>query len=144
VHDFLTICAPTPLQVAAAAALALPQDYYDRMLRDYHQRRAVMMEVLEQVGFAAHKPEGAYYVLADYARVPIPEAGANSTDFCLWMVEHAGVAMVPGTVFFSLPGHGERSVRFAFPKSVETLRMAGERMMQMGSPGSHLWSETGP
>jgi aminotransferase len=133
VHDFLTICAPTPLQVAAAVALDLPQDYYDTMLRDYHQRRAVMMEVLETAGFTARAPQGAYYILADYAQVPIPQAQENSTDFCLWMVENVGVALVPGTVFFSLPGHGERSVRFAFPKNIETLRLAGERLMKMQS-----------
>ena len=35
VHDFLTICAPTPLQHAAVAALALPESYYEQLVRDY-------------------------------------------------------------------------------------------------------------
>jgi aminotransferase len=131
VHDFLTICAPTPLQVAATAALDLPQEYYDSMLRDYHQRRSVMMEILETAGFSARAPQGAYYILADYTRIPIPQAQEDSTRFCLWLVESIGVALVPGSVFFSLPGYGEHSVRFAFPKNVETLRLAGERLMNM-------------
>jgi aminotransferase len=133
VHDFLTICAPTPLQFAGAAALDLPQDYYDNMLRDYHQRRAVMMQVLETAGFVAHAPQGAYYILADYAQIRTPQMRGNSTDFCLWLVENVGVALVPGSVFYSLPGYGERSVRFAFPKNLETLRLAGERLMKMQS-----------
>jgi len=133
VHDFLTICAPTPLQVAAVTALSLPQDYYDDSLADYDQRREVMMGILRETGFLAPGPEGAYYVLADYSQMPIPQAQWDSTRFALWMVKEVGVAVVPGTVFYSLPGHGDRSVRFAFPKKVETLLAAGERMAQMQS-----------
>ena len=133
VHDFLTVCAPTPLQVAAVTALSLPQDYYDNMLADYHRRRGLMMEILEEMGFVAPTPEGAYYVLADYSRVPFPQAQWDSTRFAVWMVEEVGVAVVPGTVFYSLPDCGDRSVRFAFPKKLETLRAAGERMRQVQS-----------
>jgi aspartate/methionine/tyrosine aminotransferase len=131
VHDFLTICAPAPLQYAAAAMLDLPQDYFDDMAADYHQRRAAMMGILERAGFSAPAPEGAYYILANYDGVPNGRGHANSTEFSLWMVKNVGVAVVPGTVFYSLPGYGEDSVRFAFPKKVETLHAAGERMLQM-------------
>jgi len=46
-------------------------------------------------------------------------------------VETIGVATVPGTVFYSLPGYGDHSVRFAFPKKLTTLEAARERMKQM-------------
>ena len=46
VHDFLTICAPTPLQAAAVAAFDLPAVYYETMMAVYHQRRALIMEIL--------------------------------------------------------------------------------------------------
>lgn len=131
VHDFLTVCAPTPLQVAAVTALNLPQDYYESMSADYHRRREAMMGILEELGFQAPTPEGAYYVLADYSQIPIPQAQWDSTRFALWMVKEVGVAVVPGVVFYSLPEYGERSVRFAFPKKLETLRAAGARMAQM-------------
>lgn len=130
VHDFLTVCAPTPLQAAAVTALSLPQEYYDTITVEYHQRREVMMDILREVGFEAPVPEGAYYVLADYSRVPAPQARLDSLQFALWLVREVGVAVVPGTVFYSLPGYGERSVRFAFPKKLETLRAAGDRLMR--------------
>src|ERR1041384_514742 len=38
VHDFLTVGAAAPLQVAGAYALSLPQEYYDKMQRDYRAR----------------------------------------------------------------------------------------------------------
>ena len=131
VHDFLTVCAPTPLQVAVVTALDLPHDYYDDMLADYHRRRELMMGILEEIGFVAPMPEGAYYVLADYSQVPIPQAQWDSTRFATWMVQQVGIATVPGSVFYSLPSYGDRSLRFAFPKKMETLRAAGERLKQM-------------
>lgn len=134
VHDFLTVCAPTPLQVAAVAALDLPQSYYDELTADYHQRRALMMSILDEVGFQAPLPEGAYYVLADYSQAPIPQAAWDSMRFAEWLVKEIGVAVVPGIVFYSLTGLGQRSVRFAFPKKLETLRAAGDRLRQMTGP----------
>jgi aminotransferase len=131
VHDFLTVCAPHPLQVAAVTALNLPQSYYDDMTADYHQRREVMMGILDEFGFSAAAPEGAYYVLADYSQVQAPQAEWDSMKFAVWMVEEIGVAVVPGIVFYSLPGYGDRSVRFAFPKKIATLQAAQEQMRKM-------------
>ena len=131
IHDFLTACAPTPLQVAAVTALNLPQDYYDSMLSDYPARREVMMEIVSKIGFQCSEPEGSYYILADYSQMEIPQANWDSTRFAMWMVEKIGVAGVPGTVFYSVPGYGERSIRLAFPKKLSTLHAAGERMKTM-------------
>jgi aspartate/methionine/tyrosine aminotransferase len=130
VHDFLTVCAPRPLQHAAVTALHLPQSYYEQMTADYHGRRATMMAILDEMGFKAPAPEGAYYVLADYAQVDVPQAELNSMEFAVWMVEQVGVAVVPGIVFYSQAGYGDRSVRFAFPKKIATLEAAGELMRE--------------
>jgi aminotransferase len=131
VHDFLTVCAPHPLQTAAVTALNLPQSYYDAMTADYHERREVMMGILDEFGFSAATPEGAYYVLADYSQVQAPQAEWDSMKFAVWMVEEIGVAVVPGIVFYSLEGYGDRSVRFAFPKKIATLKAAREQMRKM-------------
>lgn len=130
-HDFLTICAPTPLQEAALAALDLPDSYYASLRADYHERRAVMLGILHRLGFGVRDPEGAYYVLADFSRLPIEQAKWDSMRFSNWLVEEIGVAVVPGTVFYSLPGLGDSAVRFAFPKKIETLREAEIRLSRM-------------
>jgi aminotransferase len=130
VHDFLTVCAPKPLQHAAVAALNLPQSYYDEMTADYHERRKTMMAILDELGFKAPPPEGAYYVLTDYTEVDVPQTELNSMEFAVWMVEQVGVAVVPGIVFYSEEGHGDRSVRFAFPKKIATLEAAGDLMRE--------------
>lgn len=137
VHDFLTVCAPTPLQVAAASALGFPQTYYDQLLADYHDRRALIMTILTDIGFRAPEPEGSYYVLADYEQVQAPQADWDSTSFAIWLVEDVGIAVVPGVVFYSLPGYGERCVRFAFPKKLSTLRAAEQRLRaHLSSPSA--------
>ena len=135
VHDFLTICAPSPLQVAAVKALNLQQDYYDSMMSEYHERRFMMMDILKRCGFTARNPEGSYYVLADYKNVPVTQSGWDSTRYAMWMLEQIGVAVLPGTVFYSLPGYGTRCVRCAFPKKLETLSAASERMMNIQNSG---------
>ncbi|MCL4858157.1 MAG: pyridoxal phosphate-dependent aminotransferase [Caldilineaceae bacterium] len=136
IHDYMTICAPTPLQIAAAAALALPDSYYAEMTAAYHQRRDLMMGALEELGFVATLPQGAYYTMADYTQMDIPQAQWDSTRFAQWMTTEVGVAVVPGTSFYSLPGYGEQSIRFAFPKKLATLQAANERMMRMQNKGN--------
>jgi aminotransferase len=131
VHDYMTICAATPLQAAAVTALELPSSYYSEMTTAYHKRRDMMMATLEEIGFNATTPEGAYYTMAEYGQMDIPQAQWDSTRFANWMTTEIGVAVVPGTSFYSLPGYGDRSVRFAFPKKFATLQEAGERMMKM-------------
>ena len=44
------------------------------------------------------------------------------------LVEHVGVAAVPGSSFVADPADGAHLLRFAFCKRVETLEAAGERL----------------
>lgn len=131
IHDYLTICAATPLQAAAVAALALPESYYTQMTVDYHARRDAMMGYLEEAGFVASLPEGAYYTMAEFGQLEIPQAQWDATQFARWLTTEIGVAAVPGTSFYSTPGYGNQSVRFAFPKKLATLQQAGERLVKL-------------
>jgi len=127
VHDFTTICAPTPLQAAGAAAYSLGEDFYARQLEDYHARRDLMMEILAETGFTTGgTPEGAYYIMAGYEDWNHP---GESNDFALWLAREVGVAVVGGSHFYNTPGLGERQVRFAFAKKLETLEEARERLL---------------
>jgi aminotransferase len=124
VHDFLTVAAAAPLQHAGVAALSMPQTYYDRMRLDYARRRETILAILADVGFDATPPEGAYYVMADIGHLGFDD----DAQAALHLVEHVGVATVPGSSFFSNAADGRRLLRFAFPKKLETLEAAGERL----------------
>lgn len=126
VHDYMTICAPTPLQAAALVALGLPDGFYDELIVEYTKRRDAMMAVLGEVGFQAKLPQGAYYVMAEYGGI---RDGMDDIAFARWLTSERRVAVVPGSTFYNgNPGIGQGMVRFAFPKSVETLKLAGERL----------------
>ena len=125
VHDFLTVAAATPLQVAGITALALGPGYYERMRAGYAQRRDVMLRVLADGGFeVASAPAGAYYVMADCSHLGLGDDVATARH----LVEHVGVAAVPGSSFVDDPADGAHLLRFAFCKRIETLEAAGERL----------------
>lgn len=118
VHDYLTICAPTPFQYAALTALALPETYYEEVRAAFHHRRARMMRILKQANLHASPPEGAYYVLADFSAWNVAE---DDEAFARFLITEVGVAVVPGSAFYSGHPHlGRRLVRFAFAKRDET------------------------
>lgn len=124
IHDFLTVGAPHPLQIGAAAALALPEAYYDNLARMYRAKRDRFIRGLQDVGLSCHAPDGAYYVMTDFTRFPFEDDWA----FAMYLVERVGVATVPGSSFYGVPTDGARYVRFMFSKKDETLGEALRRL----------------
>jgi L-glutamine---4-(methylsulfanyl)-2-oxobutanoate aminotransferase len=123
IHDYLTVCAPAPLQYAALSALALPAEYEPELLQAYTKRRAMFTEILERNGFDPIQPEGAYYTMAGYSRLGDEEPRA----FVERMARDARVVAVPGSAFYR-PGRGGKRIRFAFCKSPETMAEADLRL----------------
>ncbi|MGZ8606150.1 MAG: pyridoxal phosphate-dependent aminotransferase [Actinomycetota bacterium] len=124
VHDFLSVGAPTPLQHAGATALNLPDAYYARLAEEYAQRRELMLDTLWDHGFEARPPPGAYYVMAGIEHLGL----GDDTRTAEHLAREVGVAVVPGSSFFSDPALGRGLVRFAFSKKLETLREAARRL----------------
>ncbi len=136
VHDFLTVGAPAPLQEGVAEALdKLGAEFYHTLAQNYRARRDLLYGALIDAGFTCTSPEGAYYILADFAGVPGPAtAGAplSDTEFAVWLSREVGVTPVPGSSFFRA-GHGERLVRFVFCKTEDILLEAAERLRSLSS-----------
>jgi aspartate/methionine/tyrosine aminotransferase len=133
IHDFTTICAPSPLQKAAVTALRLGPEYYDWLSRYYAERRARMMGILADAGFDAPTPQGAYYTLADFRpvadRLGLPH---DDTAFVKWLIDEVGIGTIPGSSFYrSDPRLGAGYVRFAFPKKDETLDEVARRFEKL-------------
>ncbi len=125
VHDFLTVGAPHPLQVAAASFMDAPGGLFASLPSEYLERRETLYPVLEETGFRPlGRPAGAYYVMCDISGFGFPDDVA----FSRWLVEKGKVAVVPGSSFFRSPRDGRRLVRFAFCKKPETLRAAAEKL----------------
>ena len=122
VNDLFYVCAPTPLQWGIARALEIGEDYYRDLASSYEQKRDMLAAALNDAGFRAYVPEGAYYMLAE-----IPGEFADGRAAANALVEDAGVAAVPGSAFFA-SGGGDRLLRFCFAKDFEALGEACRRI----------------
>ena len=87
-------------------------------------------------GSASTRPAGAYYVMTDIRDL----TDEDDVAFARRLIADPGVAAVPGSSFFSRPELGRTKLRFAFPKRLETLRAAAERLATL-APARRL---TGP
>lgn len=133
VHDFLTVGAPHPLQVAAARLLDRPGTLFQDLPGEYRERREIFYPALEAADFRPfRRPQGAYYVMCDISRFGFPD----DTAFARWFVREAGIAVVPGSSFYVDPARGRNLVRFAFCKKKETLREAARRLARVPLPAA--------
>ena len=123
-HQFMTFCAATPLQVAAATALRAPDSYFLEYTAQYTKRRDLLVEGLRDVGFNVLSPEGTYFVLADHT----PFGFSDDISFCHHLVKICGVVGIPPSAFYSRSNEGKGLVRFAFCKGLDTLNNAVERL----------------
>ena len=126
VHDFLTVGAPHPLQVAGAFALRMPRSFYDQLAKDYTVRREVMWSALERARMEGYYPEGAYYIMVEIDRFKRP--GEDDTALAMRLVKEGGVASVPGSSFYNPASLGYGQIRFCFCKKTETLEDAAARL----------------
>src|SRR5207247_2632586 len=117
VHDFLTVGAAHPLQMAVAAALELPSSFYVEMRGDYLERRDAIVAGLNECGFEAPSPAGAYYIMAGIAAFPYEDDIAMARH----LIEQVAVATVPGSSFYDDPKLGQKHIRFSFPKKLSTI-----------------------
>lgn len=127
VHDFLTVGAATPLQVAGVEALRSPVDYYGHLSVEYRQRRDFLLDGLRQAGFVCSVPDGAYYIMTDIRGFGF----ADDFAFARHLIHEVGVAGVPGSSFFSRPELGNQTFRFCYCKREETLATAVEKLAKL-------------
>ncbi|MDD1723646.1 MAG: pyridoxal phosphate-dependent aminotransferase, partial [Methanospirillum sp.] len=121
IHDFLTVGAPAPLQHACVTACTFPPSYYRELAEMYTRKRDILYKGLINAGFSCKKPQGAYYLFSE-----IEGFGMDDVTFARYLVEHVGVAVVPGSSFYKSGGSGK--VRFTFSKEEETLHEACLRL----------------
>ena len=129
VHDFLTVGAAAPLQAAGATAVSFPDAYYEKLSAGYAARRDLLLAALRNAGFTAWRPQGAYYIMTEISAFEL----GNDRSFASYLVEKVGVAVVPGSSFYSDPLRGSSQVRFAFCKRPETLEHAIRNLRALGS-----------
>lgn len=125
-HQYITFAGNHPAMVAVAHALNLPGMYYEEFQQMYTNKRDLIMQGLTKAGLKAQKPEGTYFVMADFSDV----FDGDDIEFARYLTTEIGVACIPPT-FFYCTEHAHMAstqARFSFCKADDTLREAGERL----------------
>jgi len=119
----LFISAPTLSQIAASVALG-ERDYAEEQKARYARNRQVLGQGLRELGFDLPADgDGAFYSYAG-----IGQFSNDAMNFCLTMLDRAGVAATPGIDFDRTDGNG--FVRFSYAGTSETVENALERMRE--------------
>lgn len=123
VHDFLTVCAPSPLQEAVIPGLKAPMSYYKELQDHYTHMRDIFVGGLKDLGFTFTEPQGSYFMMVDISEF---SKGKSDIEFCEELARKVGVAAVPGSSFFNEDVN--HLARFHFAKKDETLYEALNRL----------------
>ena len=123
VNDLDYVCAPTPLQLGAAAGFDAPKSYFDELQSSYQHKRDLICDALTRANLPPIVPQGAYYVLADCSGLGFRTA----RDAAMHVLEKTRVASVPGSAFYR-GETGEKLLRFCFAKDDAVLEEACQRL----------------
>ena len=110
-------------QIAGVEALKGPQDSVKEMVAEFKKRREIIVSGLNSIkGITCKKPCGAFYVFPN-----ITGTGMKSQELSDYLLNKAGVAVLPGTSFGA---YGEGYLRLSFANSVENIKKALNRISE--------------
>jgi aspartate aminotransferase len=110
-------CTSAFSQHAAIAALTGPWERVDAMVKEFRQRRDVVVEGLNRIpGVSCVEPAGAFYAFPSVKELGLPSKAIEET-----LLDQGGVACLSGTSFGR---YGEGYLRLSYANSVENLRAA--------------------
>ena len=114
-------CVPPFIQKAGIEAIEGEQTSQKSMYDEYEQRRNIVVDGINSIhGLSCITPGGAFYVF-----INIKKTGMTSESFCDYILEDAGVAILPGTSFGEF---GEGFVRICYAVNQDKIKNALERI----------------
>lgn len=126
IHQYVIMCAPTPSQYAALAALTegLEDGFsvVEEMRNEYDKRRRFVYESLKSMGLETFEPLGAFYIFPQVSAL-----GLDGDGFAEELLAAQAVAVVPGSAFGTF---GKDNVRISYAYSMRDLDRAIERIQK--------------
>ncbi len=117
-------CVSPFIQKAGIEALKGDQKPIENMMQEFRERREIIVDGLNSLpGIKCLKPNGAFYVFPNITKTRL-----SDKEFCDLMLEQAGVACAPGSIF------GEEYnnyVRFCYASSKKDILEGIERMRKV-------------
>jgi len=116
-------CTASFTQYAGIEAMAGPQDQVERVRQEYQKRRDVIVSGLQQIpGISCQTPGGAFYAFPN-----VTALGKPVDELADYLLDEAGVAVLPGTAFGNL---GEGYLRISYANSLSNIQLALEQIRQ--------------
>ena len=112
-----------PLQLAAAKALSLPDEWYDQVNKVYRSRRTRAFVLLESLKTVFSKSQAGMFIWAK-----IDDSEKDCYTFIDKILDKAGVFITPGGIFGS---SGNRYVRVSLCAPIEKIDEAVKRVGEM-------------
>ncbi|MFL7809935.1 MAG: pyridoxal phosphate-dependent aminotransferase [Anaerolineae bacterium] len=114
-------CTATFTQYAGLAAVLGPQDRVEAVCQIFRRRRDRLIAGLNEIpGVHCHLPRGAFYAFPN-----VEAYGRPVEELAEYLLEEAGVALLPGTSFGA---NGKGNLRLSYANSIENIELALERM----------------
>ncbi len=107
------------IQEAGIAALTGSQEHIPALIDMYTERRDVVIDGLNRLGWSLEYPKATFYVW-----VPTPQ-GMNSIQFANYVLEKTGIIVTPGIGYGQ---YGEGYIRIALTVDVPRLKEAIKRL----------------
>ncbi|ASJ00352.1 aminotransferase class I/II-fold pyridoxal phosphate-dependent enzyme [Thermococcus gorgonarius] len=123
-HAYIVGNVTSFIQIAGITALRDKRSWeaVEKMRKTYAERRKLALRYLSEIPhLKAFRPKGAFYI---WVKID-PELDMTSEDFANWLLEEAGVVVIPGTAFGK---QGEGWVRISYATKKELLAEAFERI----------------
>ena len=116
-------CTATFTQFAGLEAVLGPQETVEAVRAEFHRRRDLMVAGLNGIpGIRCPTPQGAFYTFPN-----VQAFGRPAEELADYLLQEAGVAVLPGTAFGS---YGEGYLRLSYANSIENIQKALEWMGQ--------------
>lgn len=121
VHGYLVTSPSNPAQYGAIEALDNGYDDSKPMLVEYQERRNVVADELQKVGFDVISPDGAFYI---FAKIPA-KFNETSEEFALRLAHEAHVGVTPGDAFGE---SGQGYIRISYAADLDDIKEAMKRV----------------
>lgn len=117
-------------QRATIEAMNTPASELKHMVDAFSKRREIMIEGLSKIdGFICNRPQGAFYLFPKVSALFGKKFGEqtinDATELCMYLIDKAHVATVPGTAFGS-----PEYIRLSYAASEEALKTALDRIQK--------------
>jgi aminotransferase len=119
-HQYTVAGTNHAAQYGFIEALKMDPSFFDEIWESFNQRRNLVYQRLNEIGFDIVKPQGAFYVMPSTEKFNM-----SGVKFSRDIMKEQAVAIVPGGIFGSFSNH---MIRISYATEIEKLKEAMDRI----------------